>query len=30
MWVGGWTTDPNSSTPDVIQTQVDWVRVWRK
>ena len=30
MWVGGWTQDPNSSTPNVIQTQVDWVRVWQK
>jgi beta-glucanase (GH16 family) len=30
MWVGGWTKDPDASTPDVIQTKVDWVRVWRK
>jgi hypothetical protein len=30
MWIGGWTKDPNSSTPDILQTQVDWVRVWRR
>ena len=30
MWVGGWTSDPDSSTPDVIQTKVDWVRVWHQ
>ncbi len=30
MWVGGWTQDPNSSTPNVIQTKVDWVRVWQQ
>jgi beta-glucanase (GH16 family) len=30
MWVGGWTEDPNGSTPNVIQTKVDWVRVWRR
>ena len=30
MWVGGWTKDPNVSTPNVIQTVVDWVKVWRK
>ena len=30
MWIGGWTQDPNSSTPDILQTQVDWVRVWQR
>jgi beta-glucanase (GH16 family) len=29
MWIGGWTKDPNSTTPDILQTQVDWVRVWQ-
>ena len=30
MWVGGWMGDPNGSTPDVIQTKVAWVKVWRQ
>jgi Glycosyl hydrolases family 16/Bacterial TSP3 repeat len=30
MWSGGWTEDPDATTPDVIETQVDWVRVWQK
>jgi beta-glucanase (GH16 family) len=30
MWVGGWTGDPDSSTPDVLDTQVDYVDVWQK
>ena len=30
MWIGGWTEDPNSSTPDILQTQVDWVKVWQR
>jgi len=30
MWVGGWTEDPNPSTPDVIETKVDWVKVWQQ
>ena len=30
MWIGGWTSDPNSSTPDELKTEVDWVRVWQK
>jgi hypothetical protein len=30
MWTGGWTEDPDSLTPDLIETQVDWVRVWQK
>jgi beta-glucanase (GH16 family) len=29
MWTGGWTQDPNSSTPDNLDTRVDWVKVWR-
>jgi beta-glucanase (GH16 family) len=30
MWSGGWTKDPDATTPDVVETQVDWVRVWQK
>ena len=32
MWIGGWANgnDPNSSTPDELDTQVDWVHVWQK
>jgi hypothetical protein len=30
MWSGGWTKDPDATTPDVIETQVDWVRVWQE
>jgi hypothetical protein len=30
MWSGGWTKDPDATTPDVIETQVDLVRVWQK
>jgi beta-glucanase (GH16 family) len=30
MWTGGWTHDPDSTTPTTIETQVDWVRVWQK
>jgi len=30
MWVGGWTGDPDTSTPDVLETQVDDVSVWQK
>jgi hypothetical protein len=30
MWIGGWTSDTNPSTPDELQTEVDWVRVWQK
>ena len=30
MWVGGWTGDPSSTTPDVLETQVDYVDVWQK
>lgn len=30
MWVGGWTSDPGPSTPDVLETQVDYVRVWQR
>jgi glycosyl hydrolase family 16 len=28
--MGGWSGDPNASTPDVMDNQVDWVRVWQK
>ena len=30
MWTGGWTTDPDSTTPSTIETQVDYVQVWQK
>jgi chitodextrinase len=30
MWSGGWTYDPDSSTPDTIETDVDYVHVWQK
>jgi beta-glucanase (GH16 family) len=30
MWVGGWTQDPGPSTPDVLETQVDYVSVWQR
>jgi hypothetical protein len=30
MYTGGWTKGPDSSTPDELHTEVDWVRVWQK
>jgi glycosyl hydrolase family 16 len=30
MWVGGWTKDPDPSTPDPLDTQVDYVSVWQR
>jgi beta-glucanase (GH16 family) len=27
---GAWTGDPDSSTPNALHTEVDWVKVWRK
>jgi len=30
MWVGGWTVDPGPSTPDILETQVDYVSAWQK
>ena len=30
MRTGGWTKDPDATTPDVIETEVDWVRVWQQ
>jgi chitodextrinase/beta-glucanase (GH16 family) len=30
MWSGGWTSDPNTTTPADLHTEVDWVRVWQK
>ena len=30
MWSGGWTRDPDSTTPNELRTQVDWVRVWQR
>ena len=29
MWTGGWMGDPNSTTPDLLETQVDYVDVWQ-
>lgn len=29
MWVGGWTGGPGAATPDVLETQVDYVSVWQ-
>jgi glycosyl hydrolase family 16 len=30
MWTGGWTFDPDSATPTLLQLKVDWVRVWHR
>jgi beta-glucanase (GH16 family) len=30
MWIGGWTSGTNASTPDELKTEVDWVHVWQK
>jgi beta-glucanase (GH16 family) len=30
MWTGGWTYDPDSTTPGSIETQVDYVQIWQK
>jgi len=30
MFIGGWTTDTDGSTPAVLETQVDYVDVWQK
>jgi hypothetical protein len=30
MFIGGWTTDTDASTPAVLETQVDYVDVWQK
>ena len=30
MWTGGWTYNPDSTTPTTIETQVDYVQVWQK
>jgi beta-glucanase (GH16 family) len=30
MWIGGWTMDPDSTTPTTLDTQVDYVQVWQK
>ncbi len=29
MWTGGWTRNPDASTPAELVTEVDWVRVWQ-
>ena len=29
-WVGGWTFDPDATTPSVIENQVDYVSAWQK
>jgi beta-glucanase (GH16 family) len=30
MWIGGWTTGTDASTPDELSTQVDYVDVWQQ
>jgi Glycosyl hydrolases family 16/CARDB len=30
MFIGGWTTGTDASTPNELKTEVDWVRVWQK
>jgi len=30
MWTGGWSGSPDDTTPDVLETQVDYVRVWQR
>jgi len=30
MWYGGWAHDDTKPSPDTLETQVDWVRVWQK
>jgi hypothetical protein len=30
IWTGGWTYDPDSTTPSTIETQVEYVRLWQK
>jgi hypothetical protein len=29
-FIGGWTTGTDASTPDVLDNQVDWVKVWQR
>jgi beta-glucanase (GH16 family) len=29
-WTGGWTGGTDGTTPDLLDTQVDWVRVWQQ
>ena len=29
-WVGGWTFDPDSTTPDTLDNQIDYVTVWQQ
>jgi hypothetical protein len=30
MWTGGWVSGTNSSTPNELHTEIDWVRVWQR
>lgn len=30
MWTGGWSGAPDATTPDVLETQVDYVDVWQR
>lgn len=30
MWSGGWTRDPDATSPQELRTEVDWVRVWQR
>jgi beta-glucanase (GH16 family) len=29
-WVGGWTFNPDDSTPDTLDNQIDYVDVWQQ
>jgi hypothetical protein len=29
-WTGGWTKDPDSTTPDVLDNQIDYVTAWQQ
>jgi beta-glucanase (GH16 family) len=30
LWIGGWTTGTDETTPDELKAEFDWVRVWQK
>jgi hypothetical protein len=29
-WVGGWTFDPDSTTPHILDNQIDYETVWQQ
>jgi hypothetical protein len=29
-WTGGWTYDPDATTPDTLDNQIDYVDVWQQ